>query len=107
MTQINLGNAFVTLQDLQSSGEEIKYAPNLLRGQALLSEHVRLSLQPTNSGGQSAGFITVTSWPSHGEKVSSTNSSPSHIGHTSEDMSYIASQAHKRCQSLPAAENNM
>jgi len=88
MTRINLGNAFVTLEDLQNS------------------EHVRLSMQSTNSGGQAAGFLTVTSWSAEGEKVSSTNSSPSHTAQINEDRSPLADQGHRRCQSLPAAVNH-
>ena len=72
----------------------------------IFSEHVRLSMQSTNSGGQAAGFITVTSWSAEGEKVSSTNSSPSHTAQINEDRSPVADQGHRRCQSLPAAVNH-
>ena len=59
-----------------------------------------------STGGQAAGFITVTSWSVQGEKVSSTNSSPSHTAQINEDGSSLPDPGHTMCQSLPQPEKH-
>ena len=57
-----------------------------------------------STGGQAAGFITVTSWSVQGEKVSSTNSSPSHTAQIIEDGSSLPDPGQSQCQFLPQPE---